>query len=688
MQPLQFGPFASAADPSFWHALTRLKLERFKLSAESVDISGYYTAGERPNVPLRCTVGGGSFEAEGLPRHAVPLQGRLHNTNTMEEFRGLDPTAAAKSATADVWGAITSGAALKDSSLLQRFALNTFADLKKYHFYFWFAFPVVVPGAVMQTAPPSALASFFSAADGELAAFIAALAAWRDVNPRQCAFVVRRHGGDTAPTIGTLAEWPDLYVDDIDQFAVGFVDPCALPTHPGWPLRNVLAAVAIHFGSAEPLRCTVLAVRATAASGLVLRVEVPHVPDAIKVAGAPPPGAVMALEKDKKGRLRPRTCNLSASMDPVKLAKSAVGLNLSLMRWRLMPSIDLPKVAGTRCLLFGAGTLGCNVARLLLGWGVSKITFVDNGTVSYSNPVRQTLFTFEDSKEGRSKAEAAAARLREIYPGVDATGVSATVPMPGHPVSGETEKAAVATAEMLDALVAEHDAVFLLMDSREARWLPTVLCAARDKMCFTAAIGFDTYVAMRHGVSNKDGSPGRNVGCYFCNDVVAPTNSTKDRSLDQQCTVSRPGCSMMVSAAVVEMLVSILHHPNGFAAPRPSAVAMAEGGGGGGGEGEGEGAAAAAPKGSPLGAVPHQIRGMLAEFGQMTLDGEAFSSCTGCSPTVVAAYRKSLPELLLGACNTPNFLEDLSGLSALHAGVDDLDLDWDEDDDDFDVDDD
>lgn len=91
-------------------------------------------------------------------------------------------------------------------------------------------------------------------------------------------------------------------------------------------------------------------------------------------------------------------------------------------------------------------------------------------------------------------------------------------------MSGKTEKAALKTAEKIDALIAEHDAVFLLMDSREARWLPTVLSAVHNKMCFTAAIGFDTYVAMRHGVATSEG---RNVGCYFCNDVVAPTNSTK-----------------------------------------------------------------------------------------------------------------------------------------------------------------
>ena len=54
----------------------------------------------------------------------------------------------------------------------------------------------------------------------------------------------------------------------------------------------------------------------------------------------------------------------------------------------------------TKCLLLGSGTLGCNVARALMGWGVRHITFVDNGRVSYSNPVRQSLFSFEDCLDG------------------------------------------------------------------------------------------------------------------------------------------------------------------------------------------------------------------------------------------------------------------------------------------------
>ena len=153
---------------------------------------------------------------------------------------------------------------------------------------------------------------------------------------------------------------------------------------------------------------------------------------------------------------------------------------------------------------------------------MKQITFVDNGKVSFSNPVRQPLFNFEDCLDGgKSKAMRAAHALKEIYPGAVAEGHVLSVPMAGHPITNESHVRA--DFDTLRSLVEKHDVIFLLMDTRESRWLPTVMGKATGKLVMNAALGFDTFVAMRHGVPPKAGGAAE-LGCYFCNDVVAPAD--------------------------------------------------------------------------------------------------------------------------------------------------------------------
>uniref|UniRef100_A0A1A9UWK3 THIF-type NAD/FAD binding fold domain-containing protein n=1 Tax=Glossina austeni TaxID=7395 RepID=A0A1A9UWK3_GLOAU len=105
----------------------------------------------------------------------------------------------------------------------------------------------------------------------------------------------------------------------------------------------------------------------------------------------------------------PLTLEVARACPPFCCSKNFNLLNLKLMKWRLLPGLNLNLLATTKCLLFGAGTLGCAVARILLGCGFKRITFVDSRKVRFSNPVCQQMYTHQDAcKENIIKATTAA----------------------------------------------------------------------------------------------------------------------------------------------------------------------------------------------------------------------------------------------------------------------------------------
>ncbi|SJL00121.1 related to APG7-component of the autophagic system [Armillaria ostoyae] len=659
MPPLlvQFTPFPSLSHPSFWHKLTQLKLDVLKLSDAQVEITGSYgvgrlikdrEAGAWISVNANLAVEEESFANTKIPTGSVAARGTLKNYNTIEEFKAADKTKLFNECADKIWDSIVTN---KDASELNSFLIITYADLKKYKYYYWFAFPAFVASPAWHITErgwvPAIQAGFNEAQMSSIHEQIS-----RN-QPSLAFFVILISPDSTEVVVSPI----DAYVPGA---TVGFIDPSAQPQNPGWPLRNLLAYLRRSYpDSTSSLDILSWRDAEIPREGWKSRIGSLMVSDggSSKTAATPDarPSAV-GWEKNVQGKLGPRVADLAPMMDPTRLANQAVDLNLKLMRWRIVPSLDLDRIAATRCLLLGAGTLGCYVARCLMGWGVRTITLVDSARVSFSNPVRQPLFQFSDCLNGgRPKAECAAERLKEVWPGLNASGHTLSIPMPGHPIpaSPSISDQVKRDVEKLENLIEEHDVVYLLMDSRESRWLPTVIARSKAKLVMNAALGFDTFLVMRHGTrQTSDNNP--RLGCYYCNDIVAPADSLTDRTLDQMCTVTRPGLASIAASTAVELMMSVLQHPKGIHAPAPPLSSSnytdikddAEGT-------------------SVLGLVPHQLRGYLAQFRNMHIVGAAYDKCTGCSETVINAYETEGFPMLLNAFNDSKYLEKLTGLDKL-----------------------
>jgi ubiquitin-like modifier-activating enzyme ATG7 len=718
---ITYKPFQSAIDINFWTTFAKQKLDRLTLNEEPLTIYAYYTVTTHTELQPSLIIDSTSLQyinddthtntttqatdaalhthtlsstssSSSLPsiypklQYHVTVKGTLYNRNTFESFKQYDTQGIVHRLRDRLWKSIVDGSIIHQMDELMEFILLSYADLKSHIYYYFCCIPSLVCNELNAAITNTQLLSSFDANhESSTLPMLKLIQQYLHQHPHHAYFFLQHHAATHQYTIHSFHEYQHILQQssaNSNDMTFCYVDSTTDDTAYGWPLRNLLLVTAVtlqlqsvrilafrdmttDMSSTTPtcmhsIKSKLLTINLSASNNQPLSTLCSLPSSSLKVIG---------WERNKQGKLAPRSIDLSSFMTPTRLAENSIDLNLKLMRWRLLPALDLPTLTGSKCLLLGAGTLGCNVARCLLGWNITHITFVDNGKVSFSNPVRQSLFTFADCLNGgKAKAMCAADALKSIYPSVQSAAYNFTIPMAGHAVTANELERTVNDISLLTSLIEQHDVIFLLTDSRESRYLPTVICKAKNKLCINAALGFDNFLVMRHGVSHQQQHPTLqaqsasastqlhqahedvSLGCYFCTDVVAPVDSLRDRTLDQQCTVTRPGLAYIAAAEAVELAVACLHHPLKQYAPAINEVSDELNG---------------------FGCLPHTIRGFLSRFQQTIVTGQAFKQCTACSEVVIHAYNRDGIDFVLNVMNQPaSYLEELSGVAALKREAD------------------
>lgn len=618
-------PVSSFIDTSFYQRLSDLKLDELKLDETCIPLNASLDLEHIPkqsnSVPLvlneQCFNRNKELQSDNGNTSGISdfiVKGEVLNFNRADQLKTLDKQQFLYEKGLEVWEE-----SKKDINRCFKFFLVSFADLKKYKYTYWLMIPSFMKKGlsitIKDTLPHEPLEKvklWFSKVENK--------DKWVCVMDKEA---IREY------ITGNVNDGQTIFIKDgsnIDNIPFNIT-------------KNILTVIKYHNPQLSELDVHFVRGKEDKSFGYKLVFNSDKDQEDIFELN------FTGWERNIESKLTPRQIDLSSLIDPLKIAEQSMDLNLRLMKWRIVPELDLDVIKDAKILLLGSGTLGCYVARALMGWGVRTITFVDNGTVSYSNLVRQPLFEFTDC--GKPKAEVAAAALKRIFPLIDCKGETFSVPMIGHPITNESREHE--EYERLTRLIEEHDVIYLLMDSREARWLPTVIANVKSKMVINAALGFDSYLVMRHGVYNKDDVEAR-VGCYFCNDVVVPTDSMTLKTLDQMCTVTRPGVAMMASSQAVELMVSLLQtltQDNG----KVKCI---------------------------LGQIPHQIRGFLDKFETLKVESPAYAHCSGCSSNVVEACRNDGWNFVKKALNDNEYVERISGLLEINQKMDDVmdDIVW------------
>ncbi|CAI5975396.1 unnamed protein product [Closterium sp. NIES-65] len=226
-----------------------------------------------------------------------------------------------------LWHDMLSGRAERLLSLLNAFFLLVYPDIKHWHFL-------------------SSLCASFPSAPPPFSCGTHAI--WQGRAPPPI-----------SPFVFFLLVFPDikhwrflfsLYAESIEKEC--YVPPCALPA--AAPRSNQPAPLASDHAPATSLHVLCLRQRHGRISlhhSPLLHVQIPPPPaDWLDPLTAPAtcPSAT-GWELNAKGRTGARCADLAPLMDPARLVDEAASLNLKLMRWRVLPQLQLEGLNATKC---------------------------------------------------------------------------------------------------------------------------------------------------------------------------------------------------------------------------------------------------------------------------------------------------------------------------------------------------
>uniref|UniRef100_A0AC35TH92 Ubiquitin-like modifier-activating enzyme ATG7 n=1 Tax=Rhabditophanes sp. KR3021 TaxID=114890 RepID=A0AC35TH92_9BILA len=655
----QVQPFKSRCDPVFWNLWSSKKLNEWKLNQGPVFITAKFGNNGLKRMEPELRFSEESFsESISNSKNESVVRGVMYPLNNLEDFRDFKKKDVLEEMATKMWKeSIESWKWLEDPSSLISFILLTYGDLKKHEYYHISCIPSFILLNNLKVSEETTVLNTIPFNINEV--------------PEDWAFVIDSVG--TPLPLTTLKEY-DIKGESLSDLTIAFKCSSTKTKLFGWPIRNLLTACANLINTGNEVK--LVAYRTGGISSTISTVTWDPLSKDVNAKNA------VGWEKKADGNYDVHYINLSSQMNPMIIAKQANSLNVSLIKWRLVPELDINVFEETKILMLGSGTLGCNVTRAVIGWGVTKITFVDNSLVSYSNPARQSFYTVQDAIDKKEKCKAAAEALKKIIPHAETNAFTLNIPMPGHIIDEKCSEESYRDFKLLDELISSHDVIFMLLDSREGRWLPTLLAAVHNKLAITVGLGFDSYVILRHGINltpevdNEmckpgDTIPANKLGCFFCNDITSPGNSLADRTLDMKCTVTRAGNSLNAAGNAGELFASIMQHPLKGGAPHVVGSHQANS--------------------SLLGAVPHQLRGSLSGFQQNIYVHQRSKSCIACGDEIQEAYKgctglEQKWHFIRKIVNDNHILEELTGLTKKMELADHLDdkmLSFDSDSDDF-----